>query len=145
MKRYMFTLGALFVLLILSPTNKNSILAEETSKQEYYFVDLDGDGFNDNTYDFENNRFLEKDNLSQKEIESKTKKNSKGFVSFDFGLNSDVSLSLSKSERFKLVKFSARTLDNCRGESDSDFSGDFGGISGSGQAGGCVGGVCIAN
>jgi len=148
MKRPMLNLtvfSIFLVLLILLPTSQNFVLAEENMAKDECFVDLDGDGFNDNSYDFENDKYLEKNNLSTKEAESITEKNTETDISIDFGENTNVSSSLSKSERFRLVKISVKGQDNCRGESDSNFGGNMGGVGGSGQAGGCAGGVCVAN
>ncbi len=148
MKRYLFSLGAILILLILSPENITKVFAEDSSKHSEHkecFVDLDGDGFNDNTNDFENNRFATNDTPKDNEAESMAEGDSENYVSFDTGTDTDVSVYLTHSEKFGLLKFSTRGLDGCRGESGSGFGGNLGSMGGSGQSGGCAGGACVAN
>ncbi len=145
MKRYLFSLVAILILLILSPANITKVFAEDLSKHKDCFVDLDGDGFNDNTNDFENNRFASDEASKENEAGSMTEGDGENYVSFDSGTDTDVSVYLTHSEKFRLLKFSARGLDDCRAESESGFGGNMGAMGGSGQSGGCAGGACIAN
>jgi len=84
MRRYMFTLGAFCVLLLLSPTGQNIILAEETSQPEDYFIDLDGDGFDDNIQDANSNNDLENSETTNK-TDFKSDDDKSKLVSLDFG------------------------------------------------------------
>lgn len=105
------------------------------------YVDLDGDGFDDNTPDIDNNGIPDRFEISGK---NETNPIEVASVSFFANLekSSPTVLLLSASEKFSLRKFSCRTLDKCRSNLDSDFSGGigFGNASGGGA---CAGGVCF--
>ncbi len=148
MKRCMFSLGAFLILLILSLSHNTKVFAEDSPKHSEHkecFVDLDGDGFNDNTNDFENNRFATDETTKENEAGSMAEGDCEKYVSFDSGADTDVSVYLTNSEKFGLLKFTTRGLDGCRGESESGFGGNMGAMGGSGQSGGCAGGACIAD
>ena len=135
--------GMLFLLTLIIIFFSSHSIAENDSAKKAVFIDLDGDGFNDNTTDFDNDRFSSALNQGGKEMGSESESKFTGFVSFEAGFNSEFSLSMSKRDKFELKKSFAKALGVCRGESGANFGGSVEGASGSGQTNGCVGGVCI--
>ncbi|MCP4706356.1 MAG: hypothetical protein GY865_17295 [candidate division Zixibacteria bacterium] len=139
MRRFLLTLGIFVFSFFLLPTNNNYAFAEKISNDDEFFIDLDGDGFNDSVTDI--------DNTDPDDIDSKTElnQNSDDLISLDFNLDSETAAPLYNAEKFVLLKFSARGLQSNRGESDAGFGGNSGGVGGSSQSGGCAGGACVAN
>lgn len=143
MKRYMFTLGMFFILLILSPTNHNIVFAEEILEHEDYFIDLDGDGFNDNTQDT-NNKKGSDDYSDANQSDSQSDDNNSNLVSLDFGQNRNYEEILSNSEKFNLKMFSTRAHSLNRCESGAEMGGNPGNGIGTGFINNvCVGGICF--
>lgn len=104
------------------------------------FIDLDGDGFNDNETDSNGNnipdRFEPKKESNQPAVRSLL-----GNVFNSEKVSVNMNDLLSNSDRFGSRMFGARSLpQRCHGFSSGD---EFGGASGIGGAsGGCVGGAC---
>ena len=103
------------------------------------FVDLDGDGFNDNIIDTDNNGIPDEFQSKVKEIKST------GAFSFSpsslLGADNSSPVSLTVSEQFSLLKFNCRIITSCRSNFEADFSSGLN-VSSSG-ASGCAGGVCF--
>lgn len=101
-----------------------------------YFIDLDGDGFNDSPP-----AVIEQVGP----ISSTNNAESNKFISFDLDENNYAATSPSCSARFESFKFGARALDRNRCSFDSDNFGPESavGITGLSNAGGvCSGGTC---
>jgi len=118
--------------------------ADDGAESEELFVDLDGDGFNDNTPDEDNNSIPDS---AEDDKYSDRNKTANALASTEFkpieGLGEfDLSSLLSNSELFGQLKFLTRAQSCCRGgfEAGSDF-GPGNGI-GLGAVSGCAGGVC---
>ncbi len=104
-----------------------------------YFVDMDGDGFDDNIIDFDNNNIPDEFQVKVKEIKSHTR-------TFTFSPASIFSkkanaVNLTVSQQFALHKFKARMLSQNRSNFESSFNSGLG-VSASSSSG-CVGGVCF--
>jgi hypothetical protein len=133
-----------FIFFTLCSFGGSILNAENNAETEEVFVDLDGDGFNDNIPDEDNNSIpdsAEDDKYSDQAEDSELLASSEfrpiqGLGDFD--LNS----LLSNSEFFGQLKFITRAQSCCRGgfEAGSDF-GPGNGI-GLGAVSGCAGGVC---
>lgn len=104
-----------------------------------YFVDLDGDGFNDNIIDVDNNNIPDEFQTKVKEIRTHTRTFS--FSPTTLLSNKSKETKLTVSQQFSLHQFKARMLTKCRSNFDSDFNS---GLSMStSSSGGCVGGICF--
>ncbi|MBD3219062.1 MAG: hypothetical protein GF310_12375 [candidate division Zixibacteria bacterium] len=120
------------------------LLADDGIESKEVFVDLDGDGFNDNIPDEDNNSIPDtaEDDKNLDENEGLLASSDSQFKPIEglggFNLNS----LLSNSEIFGKLKFLTRAQSCCRGgfEAGSDF-GPGNGI-GLGAVSGCAGGVC---
>lgn len=132
MCRIGFKSGMLVFLSLLFIGFNSPVVADDKSETEPVFVDLDGDGFNDKTTDFENKRFLDDKN------ESGVK--SGGMISFDNFFSSEEASS--NQEVFKTKKFAVISLSSNRSEADASFGTSQESAGGSSQSSGCVGGVC---
>jgi hypothetical protein len=135
----MSSILAVMLLLLLSST---SIHAASSSNR---FVDLDGDGFNDNLVDSDNNNipdvFESAAKVATSSILSSVSNVSSGLFS-ESSSESSVSTSFeSRADHFSSRLSGCLGLDKCRNNFESDFSGGIGFSLGSG--GGCVGGVCF--
>ncbi|KAA3636538.1 MAG: hypothetical protein DWP97_02545 [Calditrichaeota bacterium] len=103
------------------------------------FIDLDGDGFDDNIIDTDNNGIPDEFQSKVKEVKSTG--------SFSFSPSSLVSsdnttsVSLTLSESFSLLKFKCRSISKCRSNFESEFTTGLN-VSSSGSSG-CAGGVCF--
>jgi len=107
------------------------------------FVDLDGDGFNDNIGDLNNDGIPDFDRSSAFLQPAATHPKVIDLSQAIPRSSSTVSLSFSNSQRFKSLKFCARALGRTRGGfSSGDEFGPGNGIGQSTSAGGCAGCVC---
>jgi hypothetical protein len=126
------------------------ILCGETSAEESresvkpQFVDLDGDGLNDNVPDLNNDGIPDFDKAGmQQEYAELEPAESNIFRGIQPAKGVTQQLFLSNAERFRSLKFCARSLLQCRGGFSSGE--DFGPGNGIGQgalSGNCVGGIC---
>jgi hypothetical protein len=127
----------IFGILIITSTG-NMAMAEALPETPY--VDLDGDGFDDNIAD--NNENGIPDRFESKPAEALAEMS--GLLGNVF--NTDVNLDdlRTKSEKFKMRKFKTRALkQRCQGLGAEDDFGSGGGLNlGSAGGGGCAGGVC---
>ncbi|NIP41156.1 MAG: hypothetical protein GWN61_00280 [candidate division Zixibacteria bacterium] len=118
--------------------------AENNAESEEVFVDLDGDGFNDNIPDEDNNSIPDKaeDDKYSDQAEGSELMASAEFKPIESLGDFDPSSLLSNSELFGQLKFVTRAQSCFRGgfEAGSDF-GPGNGI-GLGAVSGCAGGVC---
>lgn len=133
------SLLAVLLLFLLSSTN---VCAASSSSR---FVDLDGDGFNDNLVDSDNNNipdvFESAVDVASKSILSSVSNVSSGLFS-ESSSESSVSTSFeSRADHFGSRLSGCLGLDKCRNNFESDFASGIGFSVGSG--GGCVGGVCF--
>jgi hypothetical protein len=119
------------------------VQAEENASQG--FVDLDGDGFDDNLADSDEDGIPDK--AEGKESEEESDNGSEGLVASlnPINVSGDFKIDnlLPNSERFGKRKFNCRDQSCFRGGFDAGQ--DFGpgnGISSAAVAGGCTGGVC---
>jgi len=143
MKKHLLPLCfTLFSAAFLISTGMNS-QAEENKTDKTVFVDLDGDGFNDSTTDFENVGKSSKFTRANNNAEDQSNQSGGGLISFNAKTDSKSDRVISKSEKFDRMKFSVRGLDQSRGESDSNFGGNPGNGIGSGKMNNaCIGGIC---
>lgn len=104
-----------------------------------YFVDLDGDGFNDNIIDYDNNNIPDEFQSKVKELKTFTRT----FTFSPTTLFADKSkeTKLTVSQQFSLHQFKARILSTCRSNFDTDFN--SGQSVSSTSSSGCVGGICF--
>ncbi len=104
-----------------------------------YFIDLDGDGFNDNIIDYDNNNIPDEFQSKVKELKTFTRT----FTFSPTTLFADKSkeTQLTVSQQFSLHQFKARILSKCRSNFDSDFN--SGQSVSSSSSSGCVGGICF--
>jgi len=116
--------------------------ADDAKDSKPAFVDLDGDGFNDNASDADNDRIPDQ---AQKGDDSGATQES-GFKDFNpIQAISDFDLSslLANSEKFGKLKLIASAISCCRGGLEPDESfGPGNGIGSGAVSGGCPGGVC---
>ena len=104
------------------------------------FIDLDGDGINDNIPDIDNNNIPDD---FQNNLSLNLPENTKQFSGFS-GLTDDtktVKVNLTSSERFSLRKYTSRGITTSRCDFDAEFGTRLG-ISSSG-GGSCAGGICF--
>lgn len=116
--------------------------AEDSEDQNAAFVDLDGDGFNDNASDADNNGIPdEAESSHESDVESEdaflASKPIEAIGDFD------LSSLLGNSEKFGKLKAATSAISCCRGglEPGEKF-GPGNGIGSGAVAGGCPGGVC---
>ncbi len=118
--------------------------AEDNVESEEVFVDLDGDGFNDNIPDEDNNSIPDtaEDDKNLNENEGLLASSDSQFKPIESLGGFDLNSLLSNSEIFGKLEFLTRAQSCCRGgfEAGSDF-GPGNGI-GLGAVSGCAGGVC---
>jgi hypothetical protein len=118
--------------------------AEDGVESEEVFVDLDGDGFDDNIPDEDNNSIPDtaEDDKNLNENEGLLASSDSQFKPIEGLGGFDLNSLLSNSEIFGKLKFLTRAQSCYRGgfEAGSDF-GPGNGI-GLGAASGCAGGVC---
>ena len=133
-----FTAGLLLAVLPLTTE-------AETATSKAVFVDLDGDGFDDNAAD-EDSDGIPNDADADYDPVSETNNNSGDFIDFgqtiqEIGLSPDLT---SNSQSFGKRQFKTRglTLNRCGFDANGGFgSGNEIGI-GVSSGGGCAGGVC---
>ncbi|HDS01034.1 MAG TPA: hypothetical protein ENO22_13615 [candidate division Zixibacteria bacterium] len=137
-------ISAAFMIFAFCSFGSSPLRADDGAESEELFVDLDGDGFNDNTPDEDNNSIPDS---AEDDKYSDRNKTANALASTEFkpieGLGEfDLSSLLSNSELFGQLKFLTRAQSCCRGgfEAGSDF-GPGNGI-GLGAVSGCAGGVC---
>ncbi len=131
----LLTLSALTVACLLLVGNAGVQAADLADTKCY--VDLDGDGLDDNAIDFRDGFLLDDE-------ESETTDSGAQVVNPFAQLAADnpVDLPQTHKERFVGHRFSARALSSYRSDFESDFGG--GGAGGSSSGGKtCVGGVCF--
>lgn len=133
LKRFYFLL-----LIIVFVSVVPSIVSAVSSNQPY--VDLDGDGINDNIDDIDNNNIPDSFQSKIKLGSGSSLGQFKGFSSTQ-ELEQSAYKNLNFSQSFSLNKFSARSLDKCRYDSESGFGIKVG--FGSSGGGACAGGVCF--
>ncbi len=104
-----------------------------------YFIDLDGDGFNDNIIDSDNNNIPDEFQSKVKELKTFTRT----FTFSPTTLFSDKSkeTKLTVSQQFSLHQFKARMLSKCRANFNTDFN--SGQSVSASSSSGCVGGICF--
>ena len=131
------------LLLALFLISAQAILAEQHDDKAV-FVDLDGDGFNDNIADNDTDGLFDDYLTGQNDKMSEIGEANEGFISFDFNSQSDLANGFTKAEKFGLLKFSARGLIQCRGESGAQLNSSPGNGIGFGvvNSGACAGGIC---
>jgi len=110
------------------------ILASETEAEKPVYVDLDGDGLDDNRIDFRDGFLIE-------EEDAESSGSSMGGQSVDFfssvAAEVEIELPLTNKDRFYERKFSTRGISSNRGE----FGGSAGESSSAGKT--CIGGICF--
>jgi hypothetical protein len=147
-KRMKFLFSAAVISLVLFLCDSSALCEDQsaehkTSAPQSRFVDLDGDGLNDNVAD-ENNDGLPdfgKKEAPQRQftVRGVTTDIFKGLESND----APIKLFLSNSDRFRSLKFCTRSLAQCRGGFTSgDEFGPGNGIGQGALSGHCAGGVC---
>ncbi len=109
------------------------------------FVDVDGDGFDDNLLDSDANSIPD---LFEPAVETKVMSLLSSATDMSSGIfsNQPSDVSILVSYKSRVEHFNGRLsgcfgLDKCRGDFESDFGAGIGFTLGSG--GGCVGGVCF--
>ena len=111
--------------------------------QDRRFVDLDGDGLNDNTPDLNHDGIPDFDIARAPEPPMMTLRGAANIFEQIEQTIPVTSMYLSKSERFQSLRFCARSLLQCRGGFAAGE--DFGPGNGIGQgalSGNCTGGIC---
>ncbi len=135
----------LCVLLILSA----GVGAVENSPDKtaaVRFVDLDGDGLNDNLPDLNHDGIPDFDKVAQP-AESFVSQSAIGdFLNSMESAVPQLDLVLDNSEGFRSLMFQARGLSQCRGGfSDNEGFGPGCGIGQGAMKSGCVGGACVGS
>lgn len=111
--------------------------------QNRRFVDLDGDGLNDNVRDLDHDGIPDFRREMTPEPPLITLRGATNIFKEIELSDSDVSLFLSNSERFGYLRFCTRALSQCRsGFGSSEEFGPGSGIGQSTSSGGCAGGIC---
>lgn len=140
---YLSILGFISLAFILLPSS--TTLAEDEKTEKTVFVDLDGDGFNDNAPD-ENGDGIPDEMKSGKNKEKDQEAGSSGQISAFTPLQDlgeyTIDEYLPNSERFGRLEFTTRAQSSFRGGFDIDKSFGPGTGIGGGAMSGCPGGVC---
>jgi len=146
----------LFLILLLVASG-TCIAAEKTSDSQAKksdtpsFVDLDGDGIDDNARDLDEDGIPDSFGAEAEEVSAKAEGMFASSVSIDWnaaglgGSSIDVSSEEPNSIRFSAARFSARDLGSCRGglkSGDGLGIGESGGVNAGGGGMVCEGGVC---
>ncbi len=120
--------------------------AEKASPpQNARFIDLDGDGLNDNVRDLDHDGIPDFGKGTALEPPVMTLRGAADFFKAiePSDTDSDMGLFLSNSERFEQLKFCTRALSQCRsGFGSTEEFGPGVGIGQSTSSGGCAGGIC---
>jgi len=134
----------LTAILFMTPLMMSIALAGTSENQENSFVDLDGDGFNDNAIDNNADGIPDDPNEQIDTVPSDDSSESTGFVNFDAGFSNSQVTPHTNSEKFARLSFTTRALGTNRGGfgAGDDFGPGNGIGIGAISAGGCSGGVC---
>ncbi len=142
MKLHQFSIFSLVIfVLILSP---KFLLAEKSETTEATYIDLDGDGINDNAPDSDGDGIIDVAESGFRPGQFDTEPANMGIVSFEtssVGISADPSLN---SGKFSSLNKNCRLLSSNRGGFGiGDQFGPGNGIGiGAVSSGGCAGGVC---
>ena len=135
--KHLLILATVFIFL-LSFSHLSAGEADDTTK----FVDLDGDGIDDNAADNDNNGIPDQAE-PEKEEEAAQYASTSPVSAFQVPSTVDLSQFLSNSEKFGEKMFSTRAQSCFRGGFDAgDGFGAGNGIGSGAVSGGCPGGVC---
>jgi len=137
------TLTALVLILGVTVQSEQPPGENTGPPQNSRFVDLDGDGLNDNVRDLDRDGIPDFRKETAPEPPLITLRGATNIFEAIEPSDSDVSLFLSNSERFEHLKFCIRALSQNRGSFAAEEN--FGPGSGIGQStssGGCAGGIC---
>ena len=142
-KKVTITFAALVLILGATAQSEQPPGEKTGPPQNSRFVDLDGDGLNDNVRDLDRDGIPDFRKEMAPEPPLITLRGGTNFFKAIEPSDSDASLFLSNSERFGYLKFCTRALSQCRSglSSGEDFGSGFG-IGQSTSSGGCAGGVC---
>jgi len=144
MNKFQFTLSLLSTVIVLFLFGPRIIFAEQEAEDNHHYIDLDGDGINDNAVDKDNDGIPDSFGSRSALIEESPINETKDFISLDFGQVTEINSALSKSGKFDQLRFSVRGLTLCRGELGSEKSfGPGAGIGAGVVNNACPGGVCI--
>ena len=129
------------IILILSP---KFLLAEKSETTEETYIDLDGDGINDNAPDSDGDGIIDVAESGFRQSQFDTEPANMGMVSFEsssVGISADPS---PNSGKFSSLNKNCRLLSSSRGGfGTGDQFGPGNGIGiGAVSSGGCAGGVC---
>ncbi|MBN2226214.1 MAG: hypothetical protein JW763_02500 [candidate division Zixibacteria bacterium] len=132
-----------FAIAIVLPGMTSNIVAETAKEQDTTYVDLDGDGCNDNATDRNADGIPDATDRETAENSSAVSE-ATGFVNFDAGFSNPTVAPRNTSEKFARLSFTTRALCTNRGGFGAgDNFGPGNGIGiGALSAGGCSGGVC---
>ena len=114
--------------------------AETKEKDQKPFVDLDGDGFNDNADDTDSDGIPDRFERAAPRIVTKAPR-SDIFAALKQS-SPAAAVAVSPLERFALRQFACRAQSKCRSNFESEFTAGLGVKAGS-SGGHCVGGVCF--
>ena len=143
MKLLTITLAALALILSATAQSEQPPGEKTGPPQNSRFVDLDGDGLNDNVRDLDHDGIPDFRKETAPEPPLITLRGATNIFKAIEPSDSDVSLFLSNSERFEHLKFCTRALSQCRsGFGSSEEFGPGIGIGQSTSSGGCAGGIC---
>lgn len=119
-----------------------NLYANDSENSKSAFVDLDGDGFNDNASDADNNSIPDEAESSH-DLDSESGSAFLAFTPIESMGDFDLSSLLGNSEKFGKLRAAVSALSCCRGglEPAENF-GPGNGIGSGAVAGGCPGGVC---
>ena len=121
-----------------------AILADQGMAENLEYVDLDGDGINDNSVDIGAGRIPGKFNSKSELIAESSTKDTNYFISLDLENSKTINPSFSKSGKFDRRLFSVRGLTLCRGYLNSGNSFGPGAGIGAGVVNDvCPGGICV--
>ena len=143
MRLLTITLAALVLILGAIAQSEQPPGKKTGPPQNSRFVDLDGDGLNDNVRDLDRDGIPDFDErLTAPERSVTSGVVTDFFKSIEPG-GSGTNQFLSNSERFEYLKFCTRALSQCRsGFGSSEEFGPGIGIGQSTSTGGCAGGIC---
>jgi hypothetical protein len=138
----LFILLLVFSLLIIPG---QTLLSEDTDEAENTFVDLDGDGFDDNIADDDNDGIpntAEGSDIEKTCDDTIESGNVSMIASLEIASDFNIDQLLSNSERFGKLKFSTRSQSCFRGGFDAGSN--FGPSNGTGftSVSVCAGGIC---
>ncbi len=135
-------LSAVLICLFLTTFVRAGTLTEKPDT-DALFIDLDGDGFNDEALDPEHGTLMNQETEEEETVSepSDTAPTINPFAAF--GPTPAADLPMPNSDRFIRRQFAARGLDSNRSDFESGFGSSTGTNTGTSSGGACAGGVCL--